>query len=186
MNQAIPPVINLTGELVSLGPWCREQLPLATRWFNDFSTMRTMGVAPGPVTLEQEEDWFDSVQKSETDILFVIYDRTTLRPIGSTGLHKINWRHRTADFGIIIGESSYRGRGYGTETTTLILDYAFRVLGLLNVFLQVVAINEAGIRAYERAGFREIGRRREAWFVEGERYDMVLMDCVPEDAEPGR
>jgi diamine N-acetyltransferase len=60
------------------------------------------------------------------------------------------------------------------------------VLGLLNVFLQVVAINEAGIRAYERAGFREIGRRREAWFVEGERYDMVLMDCVPEDAEPGR
>lgn len=56
---------------------------------------------------------------------------------------------------------------------------AFEQLGLLNIFLQVVSVTAAGIRAHERAGFREIGRRRRAWFTEGQRYDMVMMDLRP-------
>lgn len=50
--------------------------------------------------------------------------------------------------------------------------------------LTVFARNERGIRAYRRAGFREIGRRREARRFAGEADDVVLMDCLATDSEP--
>ena len=42
------------------------------------------------------------------------------------------------------------------------LDYGFTGLGLQNIMLTVYDFNERGVRAYTRAGFRIIGRRREA------------------------
>ncbi len=43
---------------------------------------------------------------------------------------------------------------------------------------------EFGIgRAYERAGFREIGRRRDAVSALGRRWDAILMDATPDDFE---
>ena len=77
---------------------------------------------------------------------FTIYERETLRPIGTPGLHEVTYRNRTATFGIIIGEPERRGKGYGTETTRLMLDYAFTVLGLHNVMLILFEFNVAGIR----------------------------------------
>ena len=81
-------------------------------------------------------------------------------------------------FGISIADPAARGKGYGTEATRLMLDYAFTALGLHNVTLGAVAANPGAIRAYEKAGFREIGRRRQSWRIGAARYDEVLMDCL--------
>lgn len=51
-------------------------------------------------------------------------------------------------------------------------------LGLHNLMLTVFSHNPRGIRAFTRAGFREIGRRREAKRVAGRAYDVVYMDCL--------
>jgi diamine N-acetyltransferase len=47
--------------------------------------------------------------------------------------------------------------------------------------LTVLPSNAAGIRAYEKAGFRHIGVRRAAVVSLGERCDEVLMDAVRDD-----
>jgi RimJ/RimL family protein N-acetyltransferase len=44
--------------------------------------------------------------------------------------------------------------------------------------LGVRSWNVRGIRAYKRAGFKEIGRRRQAIRLGGRVYDEVLMDCL--------
>ncbi|HZQ35151.1 MAG TPA: GNAT family protein, partial [Dehalococcoidia bacterium] len=85
---------------------------------------------------------------------------------------------RTAEFVIFIGQRDEWGKGYGTETTRLLLDYGFTALGLHNVMLKAFSYNERGIRAYLRAGFKEIGRRREAHWFAGKPYDVVYMDCL--------
>ena len=64
------------------------------------------------------------------------------------------------------------------ETTRLVLDYGFTALGLHNVMLVVDSYNERGIRAYTRAGFKTIGRRREAHRLGGRPFDLILMDCL--------
>jgi RimJ/RimL family protein N-acetyltransferase len=90
----------------------------------------------------------------------------------------VDYRHGTAELGILIGEADGRGKDYGTETTRLMAEYAFTTLGLHNLMLRVFAFNPAGIRAYEKAGFREFGRRREAVWMGGRRWDVVYMECL--------
>ncbi len=179
------PTWTVEGERVALGPLRRELLPLYAKWINDLDVVRTLGREPMlPMTLEAEETWYENAAKgSEKDALFTIYERATKRPIGNTGLHQIQHRNRTAVYGIVIGEKDCWGKGYGTETTRLVLDYAFTVLGLHAVSLHVFAYNERGLRAYERAGFKRAGRLREARRLGDGVHDEILMDCLATEFE---
>ncbi len=171
-------VINIEGERIALGPLRRELLPLHQRWINDFSALRTLGaVPPQPTTLEQESDWFDAETTSGA-IGFTIYERAIGKPIGNTTLRHVDHRNRTAVFGILIGEREARGRGFGTETTRLMLDYAFTALGLHSVMLTTDSFNLAAQAAYRKAGFKEFGRRRECALLNGTLHDWVYMDCL--------
>jgi RimJ/RimL family protein N-acetyltransferase len=84
---------------------------------------------------------------------------------------------------MLIGEGDCLGEGYGTETTRLMLDYAFAALGLQPGLLDVDEFNDAGRRAYEKAGFRECGRWRGASPMLGRRWDRIPMDCVASEFE---
>ena len=177
------PIVNIEGDKVALGPHRRDLLPLYQRWINDFEVTRTLGVDMRPMTWEAEEAWYDRASRGERDVLFTIYERATMRAIGNTGLHEIDHHHRTATFGILIGEKDCWGKGYGTETARLMLDYAFTALSLHNILLTVASYNERGIRAYLRAGFREIGRRRESRRMGGQASDTIYMDCLATEFE---
>ena len=50
--------------------------------------------------------------------------------------------------------------GWRPAEVVLLFGLGFTAQGLASVMLSVVALNDAGIRAYTKAGFREIGRRR--------------------------
>lgn len=182
MADADTPIFNIAGELVALGPMRREDLPLYLRWINDFQTAGNLALQPIPMTMEQEEAWFASVASGER-ANFTIYERATGRPIGGCGLHSGVSIHRRTEVGIMIGEPAARGKGYGTEAMRLLLDYAFTVLGMHNVMLTVYAYNHAAIRAYQKAGFREIGRRREARWHNGRFWDEVFMDILATEFE---
>jgi RimJ/RimL family protein N-acetyltransferase len=177
------PLINLQGEKIALGPHNHDLLPLYLKWINDFDVTQTLEIGWRPMTKEAEEVWYERISKSGTDITFTIYERLTLRPIGNTELRRIDYAHGTAEFGVMIGEKDCWGKGFGTEAATLMLDYGFTGLGLHNIWLSVYASNERAIRAYSRAGFREIGRRREARKIGGQFYDIVLMDCLATEFE---
>jgi RimJ/RimL family protein N-acetyltransferase len=179
------PIVNIVGELVALGPIRRDLIPVYQRWMNDFATIPRIGQPPRPMTLEMETAWFEGTATSDTRI-FTFYELATWRPIGNADLRDIDHRNRSAGFGILIGEPDARGKGYGTEATRLMLDYAFTALGLHNVMLIVYEYNLAGRRAYEKAGFKEIGRRRQCRWLAGRLWDEILMDCIStEFTSPG-
>lgn len=178
-----PPILNIVGEKVALGPRRKDLLPLYQKWINDFEVKRNLGPPLIPATMEDEIKWMEENQNDASTIGFTIYEKETLSPIGNTDLFKVDWAHGTATFGLMIGEKSAWNKGYGTETTRLMMEYAFTGLGLRNVMLEVYSFNTAGIRAYLRAGFREIGRRRGAIRFGQRSWDTVLMDCTPEDLD---
>lgn len=176
-------IVNLVGEKVALGPLRRDLLPVYERWINDFTVVQTLAVGMRPITSESESVWFERAATSDKDITFTIYERQTLRAVGTVSLRDVDHFHRAATFGILIGEKDCWGKGYGTETTRLMLDYAFRALGLHNVMLTVSPRNQRAVRAYRRAGFREIGWRRQAHRFSGEAEDVILMDCLATEFE---
>lgn len=179
----------IVGTQVTLGPPRRELVPLYQRWVNNFGTQRTLGGLPSPITYERELTRYNQLSVAD-EALFTIYVRETGRPIeiaeltepgrpiGIAELTEIDRRSRTATFVIFIGEPEARGQGYGTEATRLALAYAFTVLGLHSVDLQVYEFNLAGLRAYERAGFRTVGRRRQSYWMGGRFWDTIYMDCL--------
>lgn len=183
-DTALEVILTLRGSLVGLGPIRRDLAPLYQRWLNDLRVTRTLALPPAPMTLAAELEWVDATSTGR-DPHFTIYELTTLRPIGTTGLRNVSHYDGTAEFGILIGEPDTWGHGFGTETTALVLSYAFDVLGLQHVKLEVYAHNERGIRAYERAGFRRAGLLRQAKRIGRERVDVLVMDALANDAGPG-
>lgn len=176
------PILNVVGEKVALGPLRRDLIPTYTRWINDLETLRTLAAPPLPRTEEHEVKWFEAAVAGD-DLVFTIYDRAGERPIGTCDLRDVDGRNRVATMGLLIGEPSARGRGLGTEATTLLLDVAFTVLGLHSVWLTVYEYNLAGQRCYAKAGFREVGRRRQCRFMGGRLWDEVVMDILSTEFE---
>jgi RimJ/RimL family protein N-acetyltransferase len=86
-------------------------------------------------------------------------------------------KDRWAMAGIALGRE-HIGRGYGTDAMRVIVGYGFRELGLHRIQLGVASFNTAGIRAYQKAGFTEEGRYREAVRHDGRWYDTVLMSIL--------
>jgi RimJ/RimL family protein N-acetyltransferase len=178
------PVVNIVGEHVALGPMRHDLIETYHRWFNDFRMLRTTGASAQPQTVETVEAQYASLATPEQDphgVSFTIYCSSDWAPIGSTRLVDVDFHHATAEFVIFIGEPLERGKGYGTEATRLMLNYAFTALGLRNVLLKVYEFNLAGQHAYRKAGFREFGRRHRCHFMGGKFWDVIYMECLAAD-----
>lgn len=98
--------------------------------------------------------------------------------VGFVALFAIEWGNRTAQCAIGIGDAAFRGKGYGTEGLTLLLQYAFRELNLHRVGLDVISYNQSAINLYERLGFQLEGRRRQAVWREGRYFDRLDMGIL--------
>jgi RimJ/RimL family protein N-acetyltransferase len=174
------PVLLLRSEPIGLGPLRRELAPLYQRWMNDLRVVRMLSATTRPVTLDAQVNWLD-LKLLGSDPVFTIYELATSRPIGVTDFYDFDVEHGLASLGLLIGATDVWGRGYGTATARLMLDYAFNVLGLHNVQLVVNADNAGALRAYERAGFTRSGVRRGAYRVGRRRYDAIYMDAVADE-----
>lgn len=136
------------------------------------------------LTKEDHLNWFTKkVQTGEVE-QFIIIDRTTNNPVGSTYLRDIDMKNKKAEFGIFIGEDSARNKGIGTDTTSLMLQYGFEQLKLNKVFLRVFSNNLGAIKAYEKAGFTYEGTAKEDILLpNGDYQDIIFMSKINKNKE---
>ena len=173
----------LVGNRAALGTLRREHLPDLATWFND-PEVRAGLAHRGLVNVEAEEKWFEAMTEAggaprPTAIAFAVHSAAGGELVGACSLEGIDHNFLRADFGIFLGRR--RGEGIGSDATRLTLDWAFHILGLRNVMLEVYDFNDGAVRAYERAGFRAIGRRRDAVLALGTWADSILMDATVAD-----
>jgi [ribosomal protein S5]-alanine N-acetyltransferase len=166
----------------------REDIPTMTAWFqNPEYSAYLMGAAARPFTLEAETKWFeDNATPSQSLVTFGILELESKRLIGTCSLMEINPVNGIATLGIGIGEPECLGKGYGTEAVRLLVEYGMFFLNLHNIKLEVFGFNPRAIRAYEKAGFRLVGRRRAAYVLGGERYDDIIMDILRDEVDLSR
>ena len=175
------PIITISGEKVALGPIHKDLIDINQRWINQIETARFLNIHP--VSLESETEWYESVSRGDKITYFTIYELETMRPLGGVNLHNFDRTHRRAELGIMIGEPDARGKGYGTEAVQLMCDYGFNAMGLNSIMLLTFEFNIAGQKAYEKAGFKEIGRRREARWFAGRYWDDIYYDILASEFE---
>jgi len=108
-------------------------------------------------------------------ILFTICTINPDRPVGLTAFFHIDWIGRVATYYIAIAESENWSRGYGFETTKLMVDYAFSTLNLNRVQLNVYKENLRAVSVYKKIGFKTEGTRRQAMYHRGKYCDFLHM-----------
>jgi diamine N-acetyltransferase len=169
----------IAGKTTRLRPIEREDLPRFARWFGD-PEVRYHLLVYLPFSLAQEERWYEGLQErleSGKEVVLAI-DTAEGVHIGTIGLHDIEWKDRSAELGIVIGDKAFWGQGYGTDAIRTMLRLAFAEMNLHRVFLRVDVDNQRGIRCYEKCGFQQEGRLRDAGFREGRYHDQLLMSIL--------
>jgi RimJ/RimL family protein N-acetyltransferase len=175
----------LIGERIYLRPLELEDAETFIPWINDQEVIRTLGIAY-PRNLLSERRWIENLYQDDRNIVLGIVVKEGDRLIGSTSLHRIDYRNGNAMFGILIGAKEEWGKGYGTEVTRLMVRYGFEVLNLHRIYLYVYAHNLAGISAYTRAGFQQEGVLREHYYRDGRYYDVILMGILRQEWQEER
>jgi len=97
--------------------------------------------------------------------------------IGHAGL-QVNADQHRATYTVGLFVAGLRGRGLGQEVTRLILSWAFVVLGVHRVELEVLAFNSRAINCYLACGFRREGVRREAELYPDGWQDLIVMGLL--------
>jgi RimJ/RimL family protein N-acetyltransferase len=113
------------------------------------------------------------MNESRSDFLFGIFLSKTGQHIGNIKIGQIHPVHRYADVGLLIGERTCRGRGYGTQAIVLATSYAFSELHLNSLTAGIYAPNLSSYRAFIKAGWEDAGRYRRHRFFEGSFIDQI-------------
>ena len=167
----------LIGERIYLSPLNTDDAEKYTEWLSDFKVTDGIGKTDQLMGIEAEKEWIEKSIKSGK-INFAIVNLEDDKLMGNCGFVNVNYKDRIGTVGIFIGDEEKRCKGYGTEALRLLLDYGFNYLNFNNVMLLVKSFNEIAINCYKKVGFKEIGRRRQCYFLNGKYYDDVYMDIL--------
>ena len=177
------PLIWLHGEHAGIGPLRSDLVEEYWRWEQEIPTIvgynrRT----PQPLEVTRQILIEGYERASDRELRFTVYDLTGKEPAPAGIAQVITDQPRgNGEYIVALGES--RGKGVGTEATRLVLDYAFHVANLECVYLSVIEPNVGAIRAYEKAGFKRQGIRRNSNRWLGQTVNEVLMDAIPAEFE---
>ena len=141
-------------------------------WLNDCEVNQYLETRFDVQTVAKTED-FIREQNSRSDVLFLaICLKENDKHIGNIKLGPINYHHRTADVGYMLGDKGSWGKGLMTEAIRLVLDFGFRSLDLAKISAGAYKENIGSQRCLEKCGFTREGiLRGEVVTRQGKRSD---------------
>lgn len=170
----------LIGERVKLRPLVRADLAYLRKWSRDAEIRGLIGEVASMSKAESEK-FLEKVRTDTERAWFMVIVRENEKVIGEAGLLRMDRAWHATDVSVIIGEKKEWGKGYGTETIALLLDYAFRHLKFHRVAVGVVGFNERALRFWEKLGFRKEGVQRDGYYYDGKYHDFVLMSILEDE-----
>lgn len=177
----------LTGNLTRLRALHEDDIPLLESWWADpvIAIQQQAMVRPRPAggMADTLRAW--SANTESTGVGFAVSRKDDSALIGHVALYGATAATRSATLGIVMGPEA-TGKGFGTDALRTLVRYGFDEFGLNRLELQVWEFNTRALRAYEKAGFTEEGRRREAVFHDGEFHDEIFMSILAREWRGGR
>lgn len=148
------------------------------RWMNDPEVTRYLESRFYPNTLEALREYVSCRRGDHNSVFFAIVLNEGDRHIGNIKLGSINWIHRLADVGIIIGEKDCWGKGYATEAIRLIARHSFNTMNLHKLIAGVYGVNAGSSHAFLKAGFVREGLYKQHYFCEGKYMDSEMLGLL--------
>ena len=137
------------------------------RWMNDPEVTRYLETRFFPNAMEGLREYVASKLGDRDNVFLAIVLKQGDRHIGNIKLGSINWIHRFADVGLMIGEKDCWGKGYATEAISLVTLYAFKTLNLHRLTAGCYDANMGSAKAFIKAGWQQEGIRKSHFYSNG-------------------
>ena len=138
------------------------------KWFNDLEVTKYMNKGNEKNTPEKQRQFFEKVNGSKNYSVFAICEKFSGVHLGTVGLHDIDHEKKIAQFGIIIGEKEFWGRGIGKEAWVMMIEYGFINLKLEHISTKIFNKNVASIKIAKSLGF-----------LSNERNEKIIKNGIP-------
>jgi RimJ/RimL family protein N-acetyltransferase len=180
------------GRLIRLGPIDHEKDPaIESKWTHDAEYLRLLDTSPArPVSPAGMKKKYEALEKeieeSKNQFYFTIRLRSddpeqNDRLVGLAKLYEIEWTHSVGQIVLGIGDPGDRRKGYGTEVLDLLLRYAFAELNLFRLSTLIPEYNIGALRLFEKAGFIQEVRRRQALNRDGRFWDLIHVGLLQDE-----
>lgn len=182
------------GEHIRFTPIDYDKDPqIESQWTHNPAFLRMLSadiarpMAPGQVKKKYEQIEKE-VDEKRTLFYFAIRTRSEddeqeERLIGFARLYWIEWSNGTGNIQLGIGDPNDWRRGYGSEALRMLLRFAFDELNLFRLMAVIPEYNQAARHLFERAGFSQEVRRRQALQRDGQRWDMLHLGILRQEWE---
>src|SRR5260221_3163453 len=104
-------IMKILGKLLTLRAIEEEDLPRLHKWANDPVTQDGIGEIHFPSSMRFHRNWFETLRTDSLNQRFIA--EIPGGAIGVSSIVNIDWRNRHAWHGLVLGDSSHRGKGYG-------------------------------------------------------------------------
>jgi N-acetyltransferase len=176
----------LTGARVQLRPLQRDDASALLEAAADGQLWNlSVTVVPGPDTVQRYLDTAIAGRDAGTVMPFVIVDRSSGRPVGSTRFWKVDRVNRKQEIGHTWLSASAQRTGINTEAKYLLLAHAFDVMRCVRVQFTTDELNEKSRAAILRIGATQEGIvRHERIMPDGRKRNSVRFSII-DDEWPG-
>lgn len=173
----------IKGDTVGLRAIEKNDLPLLQEWRN-YGHFRRNFREHRELSLFHQERWYERLQTSVCDYMFMIVRLDDDEPLGATGLLYVNWILRSADCSLYIGhgEEYIDSVGYAHEATSLLLHYGFGNLNLNKVWMELYEFDTAKLNFFTKEfSFKIDGTLRDNCFEDGRYWSSYMLSLLRAD-----
>jgi RimJ/RimL family protein N-acetyltransferase len=146
------PVIKGKRILLTPIPDSKEFYNLYHKWLSDSNLKYKLGEEDMTYTLKEIMKMHDEWKKDFKNMTFCILNKETNEPIGDINLFDSEEFNNLPEISIMLGQHS--GKGFGTEASELLINFAFKKLKLKEINLSVYKDNPKAVNLYEKLGFK--------------------------------
>jgi len=180
MKQPADQQLRIEGERVWLQPFTEADVtPAYLNWLNDPVITRFSNQRFAQHTRESGLAYLRSFDGSP-NFFFSVRRREDGTALGTMTAY-VAKHHGTADMGILIGERSAWGQGYGLDAWSSLLHWLLTERGLRKVTAGTLDCNAPMLRLTEKSGMHVEGVRRRQEIVEGVEHDILYFARYRDD-----
>lgn len=147
---------------------------------------RFISPQPGSVAaIERFITWAHSERQAGRAACFAVTTLESDDAIGMFQVRALDANFSTAEWGFIIA-SAHWGRGFFVDSASMLIDFAFDVLGVRRLEARAAAANGRGNGALRKIGAVQEGVLRRAFLREGRLHDQVLWSILSDEWREAR
>jgi [ribosomal protein S5]-alanine N-acetyltransferase len=145
-------------------------------WMNDPEINQYLESRFRIQTMNSVCSFVNEMNNSPIDALFGMFLNDSHEHIGNIKIGNINTFHRRAEVGLVIGNRTMWGKGYGAEAIALVTKYGFEELNLNKLTAGMYVENMGSYKAFIKCNWRHVATLKEHCFSHGKYSDEFFVE----------